>query len=199
MKHAGQFRGVRQVQEQVVRVKGRDTMIPSFELDEPKEDRWGGILGTRGQEKGREAPVPDEDLGYDTEMESVISEDGSEYHDDGATFPEIPDAEDETTPQAALMQGFEWAFAKAKFRAKFKQAKFKAGIDGSFRSKISRRILMQEGSVAATWYFARLQPLPIFNGHCLVVSQDKHRIFLTMVDTGEDYLQYLEKGDAITA
>ncbi|KAL4908548.1 hypothetical protein BDW74DRAFT_175231 [Aspergillus multicolor] len=43
------------------------------------------------------------------------------------------------------------------------------------RGKRKHAILMQEGSEMATWWFKFPQELPVFRGHRLLTSQDRHQ------------------------
>jgi hypothetical protein len=147
----------------------------------------------------------------------------------GGTGEKLRDAEDENTPNAALIDflaaisflvappSAEWTCNRLSFTAKFKKAKYKTETDGALRTfcpsknnsnvliitEVKRRernkrtelIQMQESAEMAAWMLRTSPNLELFNGHCILIAQDRHEIFLVFASCHADYLKYLKGGD----
>ncbi|RDW65686.1 uncharacterized protein DSM5745_09425 [Aspergillus mulundensis] len=188
----GGFRGVREVQEDVV-LKGSNTMLRSVEIDEPakakKESRWSSLCRRGKDSKAAPSAVAE---GYLTDSDNEnergsLSDIGSIYEDDGARLPDLP-------PKAALIlllkelgslagvKGIQSTFSKTTFTAQFDNTSYTAITAGGIRTKARQlllgifdakarlrskgkaKIAMQEGSELAAWWLNCPGELPVFRG-----------------------------------
>ena len=54
---------------------------------------------------------------------------------------------------------------------------------------------MQESAEMAAWMLRTSPNLELFNGHRILIAQDRHEIFLVFASCHADYLEYLKGGD----
>jgi hypothetical protein len=54
---------------------------------------------------------------------------------------------------------------------------------------------MQESAEMAAWMLRTSPNLELFNGHRILIAQDRHEIFLVFASCHADYLKYLKGGD----
>jgi hypothetical protein len=58
-----------------------------------------------------------------------------------------------------------------------------------------KRREMQESAEMAAWMLRTSPNLELFNGHHILIAQDRHGIFLVFASCHADYLKYLKGGD----
>ncbi|KAK4866819.1 hypothetical protein LT330_007982 [Penicillium expansum] len=138
-------------------------------------------------------------------------------------IPELPDAEDEATVNAAtiiLLQAIsqlahsnlEWVMNRAHFVCEFKNSKFNTYTDGALRSKSTTNIFaivevkktvrrsekpsifVQEACELAGWLMHSSAQMAHFNAHFMLISQDRHQLFVTFVPFDKTYEDYLRIG-----
>ncbi|GFF59304.1 hypothetical protein IFM51744_09869 [Aspergillus udagawae] len=142
------------------------------------------------------------------------------------TLKDLPDAEDEATPNAALVVflqcltglvtglPIEWVLNRTSFTPMFGKGGYNTVTDGVLRVsktlaplsiveakkrvryKRTAAIIMQEGCELVGWLKESSHSLPAFNNHLLLVSQDRHEIFLTFAAYTQAYKGYLEGEEA---
>ncbi|KAJ5457267.1 hypothetical protein N7530_012541 [Penicillium desertorum] len=165
---------------------------------------------------------------HDRDVMQVATE-GTGQQPGGAGRPkphritQLPQAEDEATPNAALITllqsvshfaqaKLEWIFNHVHFTCKLRQTEFSALTDGGLRSKrtmdifaiveVKKRmrtedtypILMQEACEVAGWLMDSPVQMAHFGGHFMLISQDRHEIFVTFVPFHQGYENYLRNG-----
>ncbi|KAF9247749.1 hypothetical protein DTO013E5_3293 [Penicillium roqueforti] len=142
---------------------------------------------------------------------------------DDMQMGQLPDAEDEAIPNAAaiiLLQSIsqlvhsklEWVINRVHFGSQFHQTKSTAYTDGALRSKntigifaiveVKRRmrqvntdaILTQEACEVAGWSMSCHGQMAHFNEHFLLISQDRHELFITFVPFDKGYEECLSNG-----
>ncbi|KAJ5576614.1 hypothetical protein N7535_003540 [Penicillium sp. DV-2018c] len=135
----------------------------------------------------------------------------------------LPDAEDEASPNAAaiiLLQTvshlahshLEWILNRVHFICQFDTTKFTAFTDGALRSKRTRgvfalieakkrqrtvhheTILMQEACEVVGWVMNNSREMARFKEHFMLISQDRHELFITFASIEEAYERYLRNG-----
>ncbi|KAJ6185152.1 hypothetical protein N7519_006453 [Penicillium mononematosum] len=142
-------------------------------------------------------------------------------------IPEFPDVEDEATPNAAaiiLLQtvshfadsNLEWVLNRVQFVCEFQSSKFTALKDGALRPKrtldifaiveVKKRmrtvnreaILTQETCEVVRWLMHSSGEMAHFNHHFMLISQDRHELFITFVPFSQAYENYLRNGTRTT-
>ncbi|GIK05125.1 hypothetical protein Aspvir_009227 [Aspergillus viridinutans] len=134
---------------------------------------------------------------------------------------DLPDAKDEATPNAALVVflqcltglvtglPIECVLNRISFTPFFGKGGYNTVTDGvlrvsktlaplsivevkkMMRYKRTAAIIMQEGFELLGWLKESSHSLPAFNNHLLLVSQDRHKIFLTFAAYTQAYKEYL--------
>ncbi|OQE83478.1 hypothetical protein PENNAL_c0032G01035 [Penicillium nalgiovense] len=136
---------------------------------------------------------------------------------------QLEEAEDEEIPNAAviaLLQSIshfaeaklEWTFNRVHFQCEFGNKEFSAFTDGGLRSKstmdilaiveVKKRmrtdntppILIQEACEVVGWLMNYSVRMALFNDHFMLVSQDRHEIFVTFAPFKRGYEYYLRNG-----
>ncbi|GKZ21328.1 hypothetical protein AbraIFM66951_010117 [Aspergillus brasiliensis] len=139
---------------------------------------------------------------------------------------EYSDAEDEASPNAAVVvllqqithlvenTGLEWVLNRIHFVAEFGgERRYTAYTDGALRSTSDsevfsivetkravrytgrRAIIAQEACEVIAWFLASPNSA-VFNDHFLLISQNRHQIFLTFTKYKKGLEDYFKKGEA---
>ncbi|KAJ5470945.1 hypothetical protein N7530_008302 [Penicillium desertorum] len=132
----------------------------------------------------------------------------------------LPDAEDEASPNAAALillqtvshlahSQLEWILNRVHFICQFGTMRFTAFTDGALRSKQTRgvfalveakkrlrtvhheAILMQEACEVVGWVMNNSREMARFKEHLLLISQDRHELFITFASIEEAYERHL--------
>ncbi|KAJ0420986.1 hypothetical protein BJY00DRAFT_312651 [Aspergillus carlsbadensis] len=104
----------------------------------------------------------------------------------------------------------DWTIDRVRFKPQFAQTDFTTCTDGAMilchdnsiiaivkakrglRVKNQRDIRMQEAAKLVGWLLdKRAAAFPGLKGHALIISQDRHQLFLTFVPIKDDYIEYL--------
>jgi hypothetical protein len=65
-------------------------------------------------------------------------------------------------------------------------------------TEVKRREMQESAEMAAemaAWMLRTSPNLELFNGHRILIAQDRHEIFLVFASCHADYLKYLKGGD----
>ncbi|KAL3460934.1 hypothetical protein BJX64DRAFT_289872 [Aspergillus heterothallicus] len=233
----GAFKPARDLQEQLAVVGGVDTMDVSIRLDipRPRNMTTRGVAALSGDSPIGDSPYiikgydPDATRGKKrhlasaTSLEEETSHESSYSHQlDDEMAKDLPDADDETSVNTALLlllkelsflvrkREVEWTVDRVRFAPQFAKGGFTTCTDGAFllrhsnriiaiveakrrlRSKDPKSIMMQEAAELVGWLLdSRAAEFPGLNSHALLISQDRHQIFLSFAKITPEYLDYL--------